>query len=106
LLAEEEKQNNIGNDSKQNSSDSSWKINNIKVNVSGATVNISCDLLADASVTALVCDVSGIVYRQQSQTGLAGDTCQMTILCDGLRHGQYVLCLNVNGQVKNQTISL
>lgn len=106
LLAEEEKQNNIGNDSKQNSSDSSWKINNIKVNVSGATVNISCDLLADASVTALVCDVSGIVYRQQSQTGRAGESCQMTILCDGLRHGQYVLCLNVNGQVKNQTISL
>ena len=106
LLAEEEKQNNIGNDSKQNSSDSSWKINNIKVNVSGATVNISYDLLADASVTALVCDVSGIVYRQQSQTGRAGESCQMTILCDGLRHGQYVLCLNVNGQVKNQTISL
>jgi hypothetical protein len=30
----------------------------------------------------------------------------MTILCDGLRRGQYVLHLNVNGQVASQAISL
>jgi hypothetical protein len=30
----------------------------------------------------------------------------MTILCDGLRRGQYVLYVNVNGQVTSQTISL
>ena len=82
------------------------QIQNIKTNVNGGTVTVSYDLLADATVTALVCDVSGVVYRQQSQTGQAGDSYQMTILCNGLRCGQYVLYLNANGQVSSQTISL
>ena len=55
---------------------------------------------------ALVCSVSGIVYRQQSQTGQAGDYSLMPICCDGLHRGQYVLYLNVNGQVTSQTVNL
>jgi hypothetical protein len=78
----------------------------LNVTVTGSTVTVGYTLRQDATVTALVCDISGVVYRQQSQTGQTGDHCQMTILCDGLRRGQYVLYMNVNGQVTSQTISL
>ena len=78
----------------------------LNVTVTGSTVTVGYTLRQDATVTAMVCDISGVVYRQQSQTGQADDHYQMTILCDGLRRGQYVLYMNVNGQVTSQTISL
>ena len=81
-------------------------LQDLSVSVSGSAVTVGYTLLQDATVTALLCDISGVVHRQQSQTGQAGDSCQMTILCDGLRRGQYVLHLNVNGQVASQAISL
>ena len=81
-------------------------VRNVKVKVNGTSVSVSYDLTSDATIRASVCDVSGIVYRQQVKDGLAGDSYMMTIECDGLRHGQYVLYMNVNGQVASQAISL
>lgn len=81
-------------------------VRNVKVKVNGTSVSVSYDLTSDATLRASVCDVSGIVYRQQVKDGLAGDSYMMTIECDGLRHGQYVLYMNVNGQVASQAISL
>ena len=81
-------------------------LQDLSISVSGSTITVDYTLLQKATVTALLCDISGVVHRQQSQTGLMGDACQMTILCDGLHHGQYVLYLNVNGKVTSQTISL
>ena len=81
-------------------------LQDLNVVVNNNTITVGYTLQQDATVTALVCSTSGVVYRQQSQTGQSGDHCQMTILCDGLRRGQYVLYMNVNGQVTSQTISL
>ena len=103
---EDKQQEKTGDNSKQDVSGNPPQITDIKVNVSGTTVNVSYSLLADANVTALICDVSGVVYRQQSQTGNSGDYHQMSINCNGLRRGQYVLYLNVNGQVVSQAVSL
>ena len=44
--------------------------------------------------------------RQQSQTHGAGEHYQMQLDCTGLRRGEYVLHLNVNGQVTSSTVSL
>lgn len=79
---------------------------NVDVLVSGSTMTVHYDLTQEATVRALVCDVAGVVYRQQSQTGQAGDSCLMTIPCDGLHHGQYVLYLNVSGHVTSYSITL
>ena len=106
LLNEKQLQEEADNNTKHNSAGNVQQIQNIKTIVNGTTITISYDLLADATVTALVCDISGVVHRQQSQMGQTGDTCQITILCDGLHHGQYVLYLNVNGKVTSQTISM
>ena len=81
-------------------------LQDLNVVVNNNTITVGYTLQQDATVTALVCDISGIVYRQQSQTGQADDHSQMTILCDGLRRGQYVLYMNVNGQVTSQTVNL
>lgn len=81
-------------------------LQNVRISTNGSTVSVSYDLLKDATVTASVCNVSGIVFRQESLTGSAGESCQMTIRCDGLRRGQYVLYLNVNGLVTSHAVTL
>ena len=73
-------------------------INNVTVTVSGKTVSISFDLTADTTIRALVCNVLGVVYRQEIQTGHAGEHCQMQVYCGGLSAGNYVLHLQVNGK--------
>ena len=81
-------------------------LQDLSVTVSGSAVTVNYTLLQDATVTAMVCDISGVVHSQQSRAGQPGEACQMTISCDGLRRGQYVLYLSANGQVASQAISL
>ena len=78
----------------------------LNVTVTGSTVTVGYTLQQDATVTAMVCSTSGIVYRQQSQTGQTGESYEMSIPCAGLRRGQYVLYMNVNGLVLSQAVSL
>ena len=99
-----------GTDDRTSADDGQNSLDNIlhylTVTVSGSVVTIGYTLLQDATVTALVSDVSGIVYRQQSQTGQTGESYEMSIPCAGLRRGQYVLYMNVNGLVLSQAVSL
>lgn len=73
--------------------------------VSGQTITIDYDLTEGATVKGLVCNIQGMVFRQQSQTHGAGEHYQMQLDCTGLRHDEYVLYLNVNGQVTSSTVS-
>ena len=86
--------------------DGNQSIRNVVVSTSGQTVTVSYELTEDATVKAMVCNVAGMVLRQESQSGVAGTNNEMAINCVGLRHGQYVLYLNVNGQVNSMTINL
>lgn len=79
---------------------------NVSISVSGSSVVVSYDLTTDATVKALVCDVSGIVRRQNSQSGIAGSSYRMVIECYGLRHGEYIIYLNVNGIVKAYAVNI
>jgi len=74
--------------------------------VSGQTITIDYDLTEGATVKGLVCNIQGMVFRQQSQTHGAGEHYRMQLDCTGLRRGEYVLHLNVNGQVTSSTVSL
>lgn len=76
------------------------------VTVSGSVVTVTYDLTEDATVTGIVSTVSGMLLRQQSRHSDAGTGFQMDIDCGGLRHGQYVLYMNVNGQVTGYTVNL
>ena len=76
------------------------------ITVNGQTVTIDYDLTEGATVKGLVCNVMGMVFRQRSQHHEAGEHYQMQLNCSGLRRGEYVLYLNVNGQVTSSTVSL
>ncbi len=76
------------------------------VTVNGSMVTVTYDLTENAMVTGLVSTVSGIVLRQSSQHNDAGTGYQMRLDCGGLRAGQYVLYMNVNGQVTGYTVNL
>lgn len=106
LMADRYRQKETSLNSDTDPDGSAAFLQNVRISVNGSTVSVSYDFLEDAAVTALVCNVSGIIFRQQSQTGRAGESCQMTIRCGGLRKGQYVLYLNVNGQMTSHTINL
>lgn len=76
------------------------------VAVHGQTARVTFDLAEDADVKGLVCTISGMVLRQQSQHFEAGDNCQMELDCSGLRKGEYVLYLNANGRVTSHVFVL
>ena len=107
LLAAEERQHRGGGQDSGGGTDTPPSpLSRCDVAVSGSVVTVTYDLTEDASVTGLVSTVSGIVLRQSSQHNDAGTGYQMRIDCGGLRAGQYVLYMNVNGQVIGYTLNI
>ena len=76
------------------------------VSVVGQTIKVNFDLNEDATVKGMVCDVLGMVLRQESHHYAAGSDCELTLDCAGLRSGSYVLYLNCNGVVVSHTVNL
>lgn len=76
------------------------------VAVHGQTARVTFDLTEDADIKGLVCTISGMVLRQQSQHFGANTNCQMVLDCSGLRKGEYVLYLNANGRVTSHVFAL
>lgn len=73
---------------------------------SGNVVSINYSLDAAADITALVSDAKGIVYRRGHQHGGKGDNYTMTINCNGLHLGEYILYINVNGKVYSEKVTI
>lgn len=76
------------------------------VDVYGSTVSLNYTLDEDASVTSLVSSVMGIIYRQNRRNSKAGEGGTIQFDCSGLRRGQYILYINVNGKVYNEKVNL
>lgn len=70
-----------------------------QVHQNGNVVSIDYTIDERATITSLVSDVMGIVYRRSTRNCSAGENSTITLDCTGLRHGHYVLYLNVNGKV-------
>ncbi|MBQ6965150.1 MAG: hypothetical protein IJP82_05605 [Bacteroidaceae bacterium] len=73
-----------------------------EVSFNGNTLILRYDQLADANITALICNAQGMVYAQQSTHQPSGESYQMSFDCGGLRRGEYILYINVNGKVYNE----
>ena len=65
----------------------------------GRSVRIDYSLTSQATVSALVSDPMGIIYRRSSRSDKAGEGYSITFDVSGLRRGKYILYLNVNGKV-------
>ena len=81
-------------------------IKNISVTVSGTMVFINYDLMNPATVKVIICNTQGMVLRQSSQQSHVGNDNSLQLSCAGLRHGQYILYLAVNGAVISQLINI
>ena len=80
----------------------------IHYNVSnnGGVINITYDLDAEATISTLVASHMGMTYRQRTWNQQAGQGYSMQIDCNGLRHGTYILYLNVNGKIYSEKVTL
>ena len=76
------------------------------VSVNGKNITIDCTLEENATIKALVCDVRGIVYKSTSDIHVEKGFYSTTIDCGSLRNGNYVLYLNVNGDVYHNKVML
>ena len=74
--------------------------------MSGHSITIDYSLRATANVRALLCDVRGMVYKSHTAVNPAGSDYSLTLDCTGLRPGEYVLYLNVNGVVSSGKVRL
>ena len=72
----------------------------------GSQVTINYSLDASAQIHVLVVDVMGMVYRDTQQNSPAGSNYTMNIDCSGLRRGQYIIYMNVNGTIYSSKISI
>ena len=56
----------------------------------------------ETTVTLVLSDSMGIVYRRKSVSDASGEPSSIRTDCSGLRHGQYILYINVNGNVYHE----
>ena len=59
----------------------------------------------DTQMTALVANAQGYVYKRTDQSCSAGNG-QTTIDCSGLRKGQYIIYINVDGDHYAEKVNL
>lgn len=74
------------------------------IKVTGNKVTINYSLTSSAIVKAIVSDSNGIMYRQESHKAEGGGDYSLSISLEGLRRGEYILYVNINGKVYSNTI--
>lgn len=69
-------------------------------------VTIHYDLAEKGNLHFLVTDILGMVYRNEKNTQEAGTGYEKYIDCNGLRHGHYIIYINVNGNIYSHKIEI
>ena len=77
-----------------------------KVETNGSIVNITYDLDAETTISTIVANHMGMTYRQRTWNQQTGQGYSAQIDCSGLRHGTYILYINVNGKVYSEKVTL
>lgn len=74
------------------------------VDVNEGQININYSIEQTVNIHVMIVDIWGNIYRDIQQTNAAGNNYMMNIDCTGLRRGQYVIYINVNGTIYNKKI--
>ena len=77
-----------------------------EIHTDGSQVTITYSLDSAAQLHVMVVDVMGMVYRDTQQNSSSGSYQTMNIDCSGLRRGQYIIYMNVNGSIFNHKIAI
>ena len=75
-----------------------------RIDTNGRLVTITYSLEKTAIIHVLVVDVMGTIHREMQMGNEAGNDYTMQINCTGLRHGQYIIYINVNGTIYHSKI--
>lgn len=81
------------------------KIFTYKISYDGNNITIDYQLEEPARILAILASNKGYVYQRREQTATAG-TGQLDLNTNGLRRGQYVVYLNVNGKDHAEKVNL
>ncbi len=76
------------------------------IQTSGSQVSITYSLESAARLHVMVVNAMGMVYRDTLQDSPAVSHQLLTIDCSGLRRGQYIIYMNVNGSIYNHKIAI
>ena len=82
------------------------RIFHYQVGIQKGIVNINYSICEKANIMMLISSTMGIVYYQRRYEQPAGQGDQVQIDCTGLRRGQYILYINVNGKIYSKTITI
>lgn len=69
-------------------------------------VNVDYISDRDVHITALLSNYMGILYHRQNVTAKAGSQSTISFSSAGLPRGQYVVYLNVNGEIFSKTVNI
>ena len=107
-IREADRQTSYNNRNQQSAKDTSNHSNgnifNYDVQSNGNQFTITYSLTETSHVHAMVVDVMGNIYRDIQQSNAAGSDYSMYFDCSGLRPGQYIIYINVNGTIYNVKI--
>lgn len=76
------------------------------LDVNGNIINIDYSITKSATLKILVCDVMGRLYRNETLKVDSGEGQSYSIDCNGMKHGQYIIYINVEGDVYCKNIYL
>lgn len=76
------------------------------MDINGGVININYSIAKSATIKILVCNVMGVLYRNETLQVSGGDGQTISIDCNGLKHGQYIIYINVEGEVYGQNVYL
>lgn len=77
---------------------------NVILNNNGINIDYTID--KDAMVLVLLADCRGILYKNSKYSIRGGDAGNISMGTSGLRPGQYILYINVNGRIYSRTINI
>lgn len=76
------------------------------MDINGGVININYSIAKSATIKILVCNVMGVLYKNETFQVSSDEGQTLSINCNGLKHGQYIIYINVEGDVYGQKIYL
>lgn len=97
---------NIAKEDSVNRSTCNEQIFSYTVETTGNVVHVNYSVKTKADIIALIANTQGMLFRCVHRTDEAGNNYSMTIDCNGLKHGEYILYINVNGEIYTHKIAV
>lgn len=76
------------------------------IGMSNSNVRMQYRLMTEAHISVILCDAMGVVYKHAIWEENPGVDLEFVLNCDGLRQGQYIYYMNVNGKIYSEKLRI